>query len=227
MSFVKTDKLVSIIMPSYNTGKYIAQSVQSVLDQTYQNWELIIVDDCSLDDTTDVVRKFQDDRIRLYRARKNCGAANCRNKALKEAQGYWIAFLDSDDIWYPEKLSRQIAFMERKQIKFSYTEYEKIDEKSKRLGVNVSGPCVIKRGDMFRYCWPGCLTVMYASDVLPGKLQIRDIRKNNDYAMWLILTEYADCFLLDETLAKYRVRKDSISREKYVSLIKRKICFSD
>lgn len=215
-----TNEMVSIIMPAYNTGRYIAQSIQSVINQTYQNWELIIVDDCSDDETVDMIREFQDKRIRLYRAKQNCGAANCRNKALREARGFWIAFLDSDDLWHPEKLSRQIAFMNKEQIKFSYTEYGKIDENTRRIGLNVTGPQVIKKGGMFRYCWPGCLTVMYASDILPGRLKIKDIRKNNDYAMWLILTRYADCYLLDEVLAEYRRREGSISRTKYTQLIK-------
>ena len=220
MNINKKEEMVSIIMPSYNTGKYIAQSIQSVINQTYQSWELIIVDDHSEDDTVDIVRRFKDRRIKLFRAKKNCGAARCRNKALYEAQGKWIAFLDSDDLWYPEKLSRQISFMKKRQIKFSYTKYEKIGENSERLGICVSGPNVIKEGRMSDYCWPGCLTVMYDADILPGKLHIKDIRKNNDYAMWLILTRYANCFLLDDILAGYRVRKGSISREKYIFLIK-------
>lgn len=219
MNAMRTEEMVSIIMPSYNTGNYIAQSIQSVIDQTYQNWELIIVDDHSEDNSIDIVRGFRDKRIRLFRAKRNCGAANCRNKALQEAQGRWIAFLDSDDLWHPEKLSRQISFMKREQIKFSYTKYEKIGEDSKRLGICVSGPGEIKKGRMFDYCWPGCLTVMYDAGMLPDRLQIKDIRKNNDYAMWLILTKHTNCFLLDEILADYRVRKGSVSRERYISLI--------
>lgn len=213
-------ELVSIIMPSYNTGEYIKESIQSVINQTYSNWELIIVDDHSQDETVNMIRSFHDKRITMYRAKKNCGAAKCRNKALQEARGKWIAFLDSDDLWYPEKLSKQITFMEEKQSCFSYTRYEKIDSVSKPLGIYVSGPKLIKRNRMFDYCWPGCLTVMYRADILPNKLQINNIRKNNDYAMWLMLTRYAECSLLDETLAKYRIRAGSISREHYLSLIK-------
>lgn len=220
MNTKETEELVSIIMPSYNTGDFIAEAIQSVINQTYHNWELIIVDDCSDDDTIDVIQGFMDERIRLYRARENCGAAVCRNKALRESNGRWIAFLDSDDLWHPEKLSKQIAFMKNGNIHFSYTKYKKIDENSMEIGVCISGPGKIKRGRMYDYCWPGCLTVMYDADILPEKLQISNIRKNNDYAMWLILTEYADCYLVDDVLAKYRLRDGSISNEKYISLIK-------
>ena len=106
------EELVSIIMPSYNTAKYIAESIKSVQAQTYKNWELLIVDDCSSDDTDDVVRPFlSDERIKYLKNEKNSGAALTRNKALREAKGKWIAFLDSDDLWHPNKLEKQIEFM--------------------------------------------------------------------------------------------------------------------
>ena len=104
------DGLVSIIMPSWNTERFIAETIQSVLDQTYTNWELIIVDDCSSDNTDDIVASFKDNRIKYFHNEKNSGAALTRNRAMREAQGEWIAFLDSDDLWTPEKLEHQIAF---------------------------------------------------------------------------------------------------------------------
>lgn len=111
MNTKETDGLVSIIMPSYNTGDFIAEVIQSVINQAYHNWEFIIVDNCSDDDTMDVIQGFMDEQIRLFRARENCGAAVCRNKALREFNGRLIAFPDSDDLWHPDKLSKQIAFM--------------------------------------------------------------------------------------------------------------------
>ena len=105
--------MVSVIMPSWNTGKFIAESIQSVIDQTYKNWELLIVDDCSTDNTDQVVASFNDDRIRYLKNKKNSGAALTRNKAIREARGEWIAFLDSDDLWFPKKLERQIKFMKK------------------------------------------------------------------------------------------------------------------
>ena len=196
--------LVSIVMPSYMTEEYIAKSIQSVLDQTYTNWELIIVDDCSPDRTDDAVAPFlADSRIRYLKNEKNSGAAVSRNRALREASGRWVAFLDSDDLWKPEKLEKQIRFMEENGYSFSYTNYCEIDLQGKETGVHMTGPKRVTRRGMFRYCWPGCLTVMFDREKL-GELQIADIKKNNDYAMWLKLCRRADCWLLDEELALYR-----------------------
>lgn len=212
--------LVSIIMPSYNTAQYIADSIRSVQAQTYKNWELLIVDDCSSDNSDDVVAPFLSDaRIRYLKNEVNSGAALSRNYALREAKGRWIAFLDSDDLWAPEKLERQILFMEKENCHFSYTYYQEIDEISQPLGVTVHGPRHITKAGMLRFCWPGCLTVMYDAQVV-GLLQIPDIRKNNDYAMWLYVIDKADCYLLPEILASYRRRSGSISNQSYIKLIK-------
>lgn len=212
--------LVSIIMPSYNTGKYIAESIKSVQAQTYKNWELIIVDDCSTDNTDDVVAKFADDRIKYFKNEVNLGAAVSRNRALREVNGRWIAFLDSDDLWYPEKLEKQIRFMEENGYAFSYTNYEEINEESALTGIKVTGPKHITKRGMYNYCWPGCLTVMYDVGVV-GLIQIEDIKKNNDYAMWLKVCKKADCYLLNDCLAQYRKgRTGSISTHSYMALIK-------
>ena len=213
------NKLVSIIMPSYNTDIYIEKSIQSVLNQTYKNWELIIVDDCSNDNTDEVILKIADSRIKYLKNEKNMGAALSRNRALCEAKGQWIAFLDSDDLWMPEKLERQIKFMEENGYFFSYTNYEEIDSNGNKTGVMVSGPKKITKNGMYNYCWPGCLTVMY--DVTKvGLIQIKDIKKNNDYAMWLKVCQKADCFLLNECLAQYRKgRVGSISTHSIKTMI--------
>lgn len=213
--------LVSIIMPSYNTAQYIADSIRSVQAQTYKNWELLIVDDCSSDNSDDVVAPFLSDaRIRYLKNEVNSGAAVSRNYALREAKGRWIAFLDSDDLWHPEKLERQILFMEKENCHFSCTYYQEIDEASQPLGVTVQGPRHITKAGMLRFCWPGCLTVMYDAQEI-GLLQIPDIRKNNDYAMWLQVISKADCYLLPEILASYRRRRrGSISNQSYIKLIK-------
>ena len=125
--------LVSIIMPSWNTAKFIGETIQSVKNQTYTNWELLIVDDCSTDNTDEIVASFKDDRIRYFHNEKNSGAALTRNKALREAKGEWIAFLDSDDLWAPTKLEHQINFMKKNGYNLSFTEYEKIDEEYEDL----------------------------------------------------------------------------------------------
>lgn len=214
------NELVSIIMPSYNTALYITDSIQSVLAQTYENWELIIVDDCSTDNTDEVVRPFLTDiRIRYIKNEQNLGAANSRNKALKEAKGRWIAFLDSDDLWEPEKLERQTRFMQENGYHFSYTNYIEIDENSMPNGKWITGPKRITILGMYCYCWMGCLTVMYDAEYV-GLVQIADIKKNNDYAMWLKVSRKAECHLLNETLAKYRKRNGSISNHGYLKLIR-------
>ena len=212
--------LVSIIMPSYNTGRFISETIESVLAQSYSNWELIIVDDCSNDDTDDVVRQYlSDERIRYIKNETNCGAAISRNRALREAKGKWIAFLDSDDLWEKEKLEKQIAFMETNDYHFSYTNYIGIDERSLPTGKRISGPKRITKHGMYNYCWVGCLTVMYDAELV-GLIQIEDIKKNNDYAIWLKVCRVANCYLLDESLARYRSRSGSISDNGYISLIK-------
>ena len=189
------EDLVSIIMPSYNTGKFIKETINSVLNQTYNNWELIIVDDSSTDDTEEIVN------------------------AIKEAKGKWIAFLDSDDLWKSEKLTKQIKFMKENHYDFSYTNYTEIDEEGNEKGIKITGPKKITKTGMYNYCWPGCLTVMYNAEKI-GLIQIEDIRKNNDYAMWLKICKKANCYLLDEELAMYRKRSGSISNHSYWKLIK-------
>ncbi len=206
-------------MPSYNTAPYIEETIQSVLYQTYTNWELVIVDDCSTDNTDQVLEKIKDNRIRYFKNKENLGAALSRNKALREAKGQWIAFLDSDDIWMPKKLEKQIKFMEENGYAFSYTNYEEIDIKGNKIGVKVTGPKKITKSGMFNYCWPGCLTVMYNANKI-GLIQIEDIKKNNDYAMWLKVCKKANCYLLDEVLAQYRKgRIGSISTHSVKTMI--------
>ena len=136
----KMKDLVSIIMPSYNTAPYIRNTIQSVLEQTYQNWELIIVDDCSEDNTDDVVAAIKDDRIKYFHNDRHSGAAVSRNRALREAKGRWMAFLDSDDLWMPEKLEKQISFMESNGYSFSYTKYQELDVDGNSTGVIITGP---------------------------------------------------------------------------------------
>lgn len=210
-----TDGLVSIVMPSWNTARFIGDSIRSVLAQTYPHWELLIVDDCSTDDTDDVVASFADARIRFFKNETNSGAAVSRNRALREAEGEWIAFLDSDDLWAPDKLEKQIAFMQANDCPLSYTEYEKIDEAGEPIGVYVSGPGTVNRRKMYRYDYIGQLTMMYSAKVF-GTVQIGDIKKNNDYAIRLQLFRRKGTVarLLKENLALYRVRRVSISHDK-------------
>lgn len=190
--------------------------------QTYQNWELLIQDDCSTDGTDKVVQPFveMDSRIKYECNPKNSGAAITRNNALRRAKGRWIAFLDSDDLWLPEKLEKQLRFMVKNGYKFSYTAYREMDNGSRETGVEIHGPKHVSKLGMFAFCWPGCLTVMYDREAV-GLIQIADIKKNNDYAMWLKVCRKADCYLLGEVLAKYRRgRVGSVSSHGYCTLIR-------
>ncbi len=216
------DGLVSIVMPNYNCAKYIAETVNSVLSQTYTDWELLIVDDCSTDNSLEVIKEFtqKDERIKLFVNEKNSGAAASRNRALREAKGEWIAFLDSDDLWTADKLEKQIGFMKDNGYVFSCTDYEHIDEKSQPLNVLVTGPEKVTRHKMFNYCYLGCLTVMYNA-VAVGLIQIPDsIQKRNDYALWLKVSKAAVCYRLKGVYAYYRRRSGSISHQSKLSLIK-------
>lgn len=204
--------LVSIIMPTYKCGPFIVKSIKCVQAQIYQNWELIIVDDCSKDGTVDLVLDIvkTDKRISIYQNNSNSGAAVSRNTALRYAKGRWIAFLDSDDLWAPDKLEKQIRFMVENDYAFSYHEYVEIDEEDKELGVYVSGKEHVGKWGMYSCCWPGCLSVMYDASKI-GLIQINDVKKNNDTAMWLKVIKKADCYLLKENLGKYRRRANSIT----------------
>ena len=212
--------LVSIITPTWNCARFICETIRSVQAQTYQNWELIISDDCSTDNTREVIEPYlqEDRRIKYICNPKNSGAAITRNNALKVAQGKWIAFLDSDDLWLPEKLEKQVAFMVEKNYHFSYHNSINIDEDGNEIGRLVTGPHRVGSISIFNYDWIGCLTAMYDAEVVK-LIQIKDIKKNNDYAMWLKVCKITPCYLLDETLAKYRIRGGSISRHSKISLI--------
>lgn len=199
-------------MPSYKCSRFIEKSIKSVQSQTYQNWELIIVDDYSGDGTIEIVRAMMKDdkRISIYLNSANSGAAVSRNTALSYAKGRWIAFLDSDDLWAPTKLEKQIRFMVENGYAFSYHEYVEIDEHDIELGIKVSGKPHVNEFDMLACCWPGCLSVMYDAEKI-GLIQINDIKKNNDTAMWLKVIRKADCYLLSDCLGKYRRRANSIT----------------
>ena len=207
---------VSIIIPNYNCENYLGETIDSVLAQTYEDWELLIVDDCSTDNSVEVIQSYceKDERIKLFVNEKNSGAAASRNRAMREATGKWIAFLDSDDLWLPEKLEKQLSFMTENGYRFSYTAYEHVDDKTEPMNIVVTGPKAVTKRKMFRYCYPGCLTVIYdCSDV--GVIQIPDEIANgeNDYAIWLKVAKHYTCYFLNEILSQYRVRGNSLSHK--------------
>lgn len=207
---------VSVIMSNFNCENFIDETINSVLAQTYENWELIIVDDCSSDGSVEKIRGYceKDDRIKLFVNEENMGAAASRNLALREATGKWMAFLDSDDLWLPEKLEKQLDFMTRNGYRFGYTAYEHVNEFTEKLNIIVRGPKVLSKRKMFHYCYPGCLTVIYDSSDI-GIVQVPDVIANgeNDYAIWLKVAKHYKCYFLNEILSLYRVRSNSLSHK--------------
>ena len=206
---------ISIITPSYNSSGFISNTIGSVIDQAVSNWELIIVDDCSTDNSVEVIQGFvdKDPRIKLIQLTENSGAAVARNKGIEAAKGRYIAFLDSDDAWSPDKLAKQLAFMQANDYPFTFAAYDKVDEAGKVFG-HVGVPDKVTYSDLLKSCSIGCLTAMYDTEFF-GKVYMPLIRKRQDLGLWLKLlkkTKYA--YGLNETLGFYKVRKDSISANK-------------
>lgn len=192
-------------MPSYNSEAYIQESIESVLNQTYRNWELLITDDNSIDNTVKIVEGLShlDSRIKLHIQIENCGAGVARNNAIERSQGKYIAFLDSDDKWHPEKLKKQVAFMQQNKVALSYTAYSKFD--SKGLKGTIKPPTKVNYRKLLNSNVIGCLTAMYDVEIL-GKIYMPSIRKRQDMALWLsILKKTPYAYGLAETLAYYRV----------------------
>ncbi|HSN65370.1 MAG TPA: glycosyltransferase family 2 protein [Fusibacter sp.] len=206
---------VSIITPSYNSSKFISATINSVLSQTVTHWEMIIVDDCSTDNSVEIIQSCveKDSRIKLIELTRNSGAAVARNKAIEMAQGRYIAFLDSDDLWLPSKLEKQLAFMQKNNYPFIYTAYDKIDEEGEFFG-HVGAFDKVNYFDMLKNPSIGCLTVIYDTNHF-GKVYMPLIHKRQDFGLWLKLlkkTEHA--YGLNKILAQYRVHNNSISANK-------------
>ena len=216
MSTSESSPLVSVITPAYNSSKYILQTIRSVIGQTHQDWEMMVIDDRSTDDTAEVVCKAmrEERRIHLICTKENKGPAICRNTGIDRARGRYIAFLDSDDIWLPRKLELQLDLMRRKDCPLTYSAYKKIDEQGNPIGGLVEVPSAVAYRDLLKTNVIGCLTAMYDTRDL-GKRFMPLIPLRQDYALWLnILKTEGTAFGLNECLAFYRVRSRSISRNK-------------
>jgi teichuronic acid biosynthesis glycosyltransferase TuaG len=208
--------LVSIITPAYNSEKFIADTILSVQSQTHSNWEMIIVDDCSSDKTVTIVQNFMknDSRIRLIQLSKNSGTGIARNTALHDANGKYIAFIDADDLWMPEKLSKQIDFMEKNHLIFTYSFYDCIHEDGTPMNIRVTSPKKLLYRQLFFCNFIGNLTGIYNAAYI-GKIAISPIRKRQDWMMWLTVAERLQYSLpVPQSLAWYRVRENSISASK-------------
>jgi glycosyltransferase involved in cell wall biosynthesis len=208
--------LVSIITPSFNSEKFIAETIQSVQNQTYQNWEMIIVDDCSSDETVSIVTKMAllDDRIQLFQSEKNSGTGIARNTALEKSKGRYICFLDADDLWKPQKLEKQINFLKTNNLPFTFSFYDCIDEVGKPLNKTVKAPRNLSYRQLFFCNYVGNLTGIYDVNYFE-KIAISSIRKRQDWMLWLtILKKIKTAQPIPESLAFYRIRENSISASK-------------
>lgn len=207
--------LVSVITPAYNASKYIGDTIKSVQAQTYENWEMIIVNDCSTDDTAEIAREFAsaDPRIHVYDQKKNGGPARAWNRAFKEMHGRYAAFLDADDLWIPEKLERQLAFMKKKKAGFSYASYDWIDESGAPLGNIIKIPPKQDYKQMLANSVIGALTVIIDRELVDIKpippVQI------NDSMLWLSIAKRGvTAYGCSEILGHYRIVSSSFSRNK-------------
>lgn len=220
MSVKSLQPLVSIITPCYNAAQTIHETISSVKVQTYTNWELLIVDDCSEDESSAILtaEAENDERIHFTVLNQNVGAAGARNEALQMARGKYIAFLDSDDLWLPEKLSKQVAFMEQHALSFSFTNYRIIKEDGERTERVVVGPEMIDFEYLLKNTIIGTLTVMLNSELV-GPIKMTSVRDcTEDFALWLsILRKGITAVQLNEELAYYRKSSQSDSGNKLKS----------
>lgn len=210
----------SVIMPAYNAAKFIKESIESVLSQSYGNWELIVINDASTDNTKEIVNSYtlKDKRVKLINLERNKGIANARNIGIQHVTGRYVSFLDSDDLWKNEKLEKQKKFMEKNNVVFCYTEFELIDEVGKLLNQKRVVPESLEYKELLKVNHIGCLTVTI--DLRTIKKVEMPYIKHEDYATWLrILKDYnIKAYGLKESLAYYRKTSTSTSANKLLTL---------
>ena len=215
---MKLKNKVSIIMPSYGSEKFISRAIESAIKQTYKNWELIVVDDNSFDQSNIIIENYtkMDSRIKLIKLYKNEGPAIARNCGIKASQGRFVAFLDADDMWMESKLEEQLEFMMQKNLSFTYSGYYLTNEENKDLGEFIPKDTLTYR-DMLKSNSIGCLTAIYDSEKL-GKMFMPNIKRRQDYALWMkIIKKTGEVKGISKPLAIYRIRKKSISSNKLIA----------
>ncbi len=211
--------IVSIIVPVYNAQPYIEQTIEMVRKQTFQDWELILVEDCSKDDTKKVImqtlEKLQDERISVIYKEQNEGAAKARNTGLDQAKGRYIAFLDADDIWLEQKLQKEITFMQEKEAGFVFTSYEYGDEMGKPTGKIVKVPDVITYRQALQRTIIFTTTVLLDTEKIPKNLmEMPDVPSEDSATWWKIMRNDNLAYGLNEVLAIYRRPRKSLSSNK-------------
>lgn len=212
-----SQELVSVIMPTYNTGKFLSKSIESVLNQTYTNLELLITDDGSIDETLTILEDYaqKDPRVKVFCLEKHQGPGHARNNSIQEAQGRYIAFCDSDDRWMLEKLEKQIQFMQEKQCALCYSSYIICNDKNEETGI-FCAPETISFSMMKRDNKIGCLTAIYDTQLLGRKYYMPPLQKRQDWALFMdIMKQCHKAYGITEPLAWYRHHDDSISSNKF------------
>ena len=213
------EEKVSIITPVFNCEKLIEKTIECVIKQNYQNWEMLLVDDCSTDKSKDIIEKYskKDSRIKYFILEKNSGAAVARNYALEQATGRFIAYLDADDLWKEDKLEKQVNFMIKNNYAFSCTSYEKIDENGTKKNKIVKMPEKINYDLYLRNTIIQTVGVMVDTNIIRKDLLIMpNIRRRQDAATWCqILKNNYDCYGMEDVLSYYRVVSNSLSSNKF------------
>ena len=213
---MEAQPLVSVIMPCYNMEKYVADSIASVVRQTYPPWELLIVDDASTDGTVEIAKNLcnNDDRIHFEVKAKHSGIADTRNLCIQMAKGRFLAFLDADDIWHPEKLETQVRFMLENHVGFTYSTYDWIDEEGNTLNKSINTIGHLDYETYLRNTIIGCSTVVVDKTIV-GEVVVPRFRTSEDTATWLdILKQGHLAYAIDQPLVSYRIRRRSASSNK-------------
>lgn len=214
-------ELVSIIVPMHNAQLYISKTIESVLDQTYDSWELLLIDDCSTDATKQVAAAFCDHRILVISQESNKGAAEARNRGIQMAKGRYLTYLDADDLWKPKKLENQLAFMEEKQAAFSFTNYEFADENAVGTGKIVQVPPSLTYHQALSNTTIFTSTVMFdLTKIEKSLLEMPKVKSEDTASWWRILRSGYTAFGLSENLVTYRRPKKSLSSNKFEALLR-------
>lgn len=214
---INNSSLVSIIVPVYNAEKFIKDTIKTVIDQTYENWELLLVNDCSTDKSVEIIKDYQqkDKRIKLFSNSKNSGAAISRNIGINEAQGRYVAFLDADDLWEPNKLEKQVAFMQEKDCAFSFTGYEFADENGKPNGKKVCVPERLTYQQALRNTIIWTTTVMFDMQKLSKEdVSMPNVKSEDTACWWKVLKKIDQAYGMTEILSYYRRSAGSLSSNK-------------
>ena len=213
---MEREPLISIITPNYNCASFIAETIESVLAQTYKNWEMLIQDDCSSDGSLEIALSYaeKDPRIKVESNTKNAGAAISRNNAIRRSQGEYLSFLDSDDLWVPTKLEKQIKFMQTNNCDFCYAGYEHINKNGDSMLIQAKAIKHLTYRRLLLHCWTGCLTVIYKQD-LSNKIYGPVLKNCNDHGLFLkVMPHIKNAMGISECLGMYRIREGGKKKKK-------------